>query len=134
MSSERMRLSNREMCRGVSTVRNEWIKAASGEHVAILDADDVASQERLQEQVKYLESHPYLALVGSYFELQGELGSKKVIKRHLDHEKICQAIVYSCPVANTTVMMRREAFLAVGGYPCAKRSYCDEPRSLAYGT
>ena len=117
VSSERMTVIDFEVCRGVSTARNEGIRAASGEYVAILDADDVASPERLQEQVNYLDSHPYIALVGSYFELQGELGSKKVVTRPLDDEKVRQAIFYSCPVANTTVMMRREAFLAVGGYP-----------------
>ncbi len=117
LPSERTTLINSEVNRGVAAARNIGVQAASGEYIAILDADDVATAERLQEQVRYLASHPHIALVGSYFELQSELGSSKLVRRPSDHEQIYRAIFSSCPVANTTMMVRREAFLAVGGYP-----------------
>lgn len=102
---------------GVAIARNEGVKKASGDYVAILDADDLALPERLQAQTDYLDAHPDIALVGSYYELQSELGSSKLVKRSLEHEKICRSIFYACPVANTTIMVKRSAFLDVGGYP-----------------
>jgi len=49
--------------RGLAGARNTGIRAATGDYVALLDADDIWLPDYLQEQVGFLEEHPEYALV-----------------------------------------------------------------------
>ena len=44
--------------KGLSAARNAGIRAAKGEFIAFLDADDIFLPEKLARQVAYLEAHP----------------------------------------------------------------------------
>jgi glycosyltransferase involved in cell wall biosynthesis len=44
--------------------RNAGCFLAQGRYIAVMDADDVSSQNRLAWQVEYLERHPEVALLG----------------------------------------------------------------------
>jgi glycosyltransferase involved in cell wall biosynthesis len=48
---------------GMSASRNHGIRAAHGEVVALLDADDAMTRRKLNDQVAQLESHPEAAMV-----------------------------------------------------------------------
>ena len=39
------------------------LKAAKGEYIAVMDADDVALLERLEKEVDFLDSHPVVVLL-----------------------------------------------------------------------
>lgn len=49
--------------RGMSASRNLGISRAKGRYIALLDADDVWLQRKLEEQVAVLDSHPGAAMV-----------------------------------------------------------------------
>ncbi len=49
--------------RGLPASRNVGIKNASGEYIALLDADDLWLPNKLERQVEILDSHPRAALV-----------------------------------------------------------------------
>jgi len=51
--------------KGAAVARNNAISYANGEYIAILDGDDLATADRLERQVQYLNAHPNTALVGS---------------------------------------------------------------------
>ena len=55
---------------GISENRNKLVEMARGEYVAVLDHDDICLPERLSVQVAFLDSHPEIAMVGSWFELK----------------------------------------------------------------
>src|SRR5262245_17309516 len=49
--------------RGMSASRNLGIRHATGEYIALVDADDVWLSHTLEQQVAILESHPTAAMV-----------------------------------------------------------------------
>lgn len=113
----RIRLTSRPNT-GYAAALNELLGLARGELVARMDADDVALPERLGRQVEYLRAHPDVICVGTAVQLIDEAG-RFLRDRHpgLDHEAIQErALAGDCALNHPSVMMRRAALEAVGGY------------------
>jgi glycosyltransferase involved in cell wall biosynthesis len=80
--------------------------------VARADADDVCHPRRLEWQVAFLDAHPDVAVVGGAVRRLGRrLGGPT------DAARIRWTALYQSPMAGPTLMFRRAAALAVGGYP-----------------
>lgn len=60
----RIRLIRQEKNRGSAVARNRCLLQAQGEYIAIMDADDLCSENRLAVQVSFLERHREVAFVG----------------------------------------------------------------------
>ena len=60
---------------GVSIARNKGIPAARGEYIAFLDHDDLWTPEKLEKQVKLLDSNKELGLVYSDSYVIDECGN-----------------------------------------------------------
>lgn len=60
----RIRLIRQEKNRGSAVARNRCLLQAQGEYIAIMDADDLCSENRLAVQVSFLEKHREIAFVG----------------------------------------------------------------------
>lgn len=65
----RIRLFQHEHNQGISASRNFLLRQARGEYIAVLDNDDICLPNRLRIQAAFLDSHPDIAMVGSWFEL-----------------------------------------------------------------
>ena len=113
----RIRLSSRPNA-GYVVRLNEMLDQARGEFIARMDADDVALPERFARQVEFLRGHPEVNVVGGAQEMIDSKGHH--LKIHSDpvgHEEIQErAMAGICPINHPSVMMQREAVLAVGGY------------------
>jgi hypothetical protein len=113
----------------VAYSRKKALELAAGEYVAILDADDIARQDRLQLQVAYLDSHPEVHLVGSTFE---------VVNENEEIEEVCRVptepltirwkLLFGNTIAHSSVMFRRHIALELGGYD--NRVFCGEDFDL----
>ena len=90
----------------------------NGRYLAIQDADDVSLPQRLEAEVCYLETHPEAGLVGGQVNWIDADG--KPLPFVDDYPTDDQEIKKELKARNTfwhpTVMMRREAFIRVGGY------------------
>ncbi len=102
---------------GPSAARNQGAAVARGRYLAILDADDVALPQRLARQVQYMDANPDLVLSGSFFRLESDYGTTAQVTRPLDDKAIRRGLAQSCTIANTTAIIRRDAYLAHGGFP-----------------
>ena len=60
----RIKLIHQGKNRGSAVARNLCLLQAQGEYIAIMDADDLCSENRLAVQVSYLEKHREVAFVG----------------------------------------------------------------------
>lgn len=60
----RIKLIRQEKNRGSAVARNRCLLQAQGEYIAIMDADDLCSENRLAVQVSFLERHREVAFVG----------------------------------------------------------------------
>ena len=54
---------------GLSAVRNKLMQLAKTEYVAWADSDDISLPNRLEKQKNYLDKHPEVSYVGSWYEL-----------------------------------------------------------------
>lgn len=95
---------------------NHALSMATGEYVAILDADDTTGPERLARQVEYLDSHPDTVLVGTHCRYLNDRGEEiGLFTPPADESGVRQAMASYNPIMHSAVMYRREA--ATGGYP-----------------
>lgn len=92
---------------------SNWVVARStGEFVARMDADDVSHPDRLKRQLEVLQSSGDACLVGSLWEGIDERGRNV---RPRDRWRLLRPSPFS-PFPHGSIMFRRSAFDAVGGY------------------
>lgn len=103
---------------GLGITLNNGLQLCNYDLVARMDSDDICQPHRFEEQVKFMEEHPEIDVVGSMIEefehTPGDL--VRFRKLPLDHEGIVSLAKLRCPVNHMTVMYRKGAVLAAGGY------------------
>ena len=106
--------------RGPGAARNAGIKAATGEFIALLDADDIALPERLRLQTEALLTAPSLAVVAGAFEWIDEAG--RLLSwpyhswRHYPDLNDLSRWLSDCPIVPSATMFRKEAWRRAGGF------------------
>ena len=104
---------------GFAGALNEGLQHCSFEWVARMDTDDIACPERFREQMTFIGKNPGLDVVGAWIEEYDEkmlrrTGCRKVPELHEDIIKFAR---WRSPVNHMTVLYRKEAVAASGGYP-----------------
>ena len=99
---------------------NHCLEHASGEYIARMDADDKSVPERLEKQVAFLDAHPEYAVVSTAMTPFDENGLRP--SRYMKPEPTKDDLLNRSPFAHATILMRKEAYDAVGGYTVCKRT------------
>lgn len=112
--------------RGVAHALNVALGAARGELVARQDADDLSAPGRLARQVEYLDRHPDITLVASRASFVDEAGAAidtpwtRAVEQRWDAaltpDAIAALMPLTCCLVHGSVMARRAALVAAGGY------------------
>lgn len=110
---------------GVAAAANAAAGAARGELIARMDADDVSHPERLAEQVAWLDApaNREVGVVGCLVEFGGDRAVGEGYALHVDWvnslvtpEQISLRRFVEAPLANPSVLFRRELIAQYGGY------------------
>jgi hypothetical protein len=114
----RIRLIENPRNVGLTRSLNRGLSAARGELIARQDADDVSEPRRLARQVAFLDAHPDVALLGTWYRkiaADGRLRHERRPPR--DWTDLRWALLFYCPFVHSSVMFRKSAVLQhVGGY------------------
>jgi hypothetical protein len=106
-----------ERNRGLIAALTTGLAATRGDYVARQDADDVSLPDRFALQSDFLDAHADVSVVSSssFFEL--EPGAPPSTRRvETDPLRIAWILLFSCPVAHSSVMFRRDVVAKLGGY------------------
>jgi hypothetical protein len=116
-ADRRVRLVVNEQNQGISGALNRGWRAARAPYIARLDADDVAPRDRLSQQVRFLDTHPSVAVVGGTLITIDTQGRRISTRRFPATNRAIQAALvrWNC-FSHPSVTMRRSALEAVGGY------------------
>jgi glycosyltransferase involved in cell wall biosynthesis len=97
---------------GLSAARNTGIQNASGEWIALLDADDLWAPDKLERQVACIRPDTVLVYCGiHYFDDNGSRGERPAIDPVL-----ARKMLRYCNPIPCTYIVRREALMRDGGY------------------
>lgn len=113
---DRIRFCPNERNMGVAATLNRGLKLAQGEYIARMDADDVSFPERFEKQITCLDLNRDIAVLGTGIESFCDAGMLSVYLCSCEPEKLKEDLFFSCGIAHPSVMMRRDAILALGGY------------------
>lgn len=117
----------RQENQGQTASLNRAIGLARGKYLARQDADDVSLPERFDRQVRYLDEHASVGAVGTATEVIDQDGRViGVLPTHCGIGQVRKALSkVRSTLIHGSVMMRRHAFEAVGGYRTAFRAAQD---------
>jgi len=125
---DRIRLIRNEQNMMAAAARNRCISQAVGEYVAVMDADDYSSRERLEVQTNFLDEHPEWDFVGSGAALFDERGIWGY--RHYASSPDKKDFRFVLPFVHASVMFRRKALDTVKGYRHAWETIRNEDYDL----
>jgi glycosyltransferase involved in cell wall biosynthesis len=110
----------RNRFRSVSLNANSGVSAARYPWIARLDADDMATPDRLERQIQAAEREPHVVCWGGAAQLINRNGERLRTARlgpetEVEFEDLRRSgrVIY---MLGLTTMIRRDAFLRVGGY------------------
>jgi len=117
-NDSRIKYFKNDINRGISKSRNKGCQIAEGEYIAMLDSDDWwLNDDKLKRQVEYLESNPAVGLMGTGIVLYDK--DNNFIKEEIfsgEDNKIRKKILSKNQFAQSSVVFRRDAYIAAGGY------------------
>ena len=102
---------------GQASALNFACRQARGKYLINLDADDVALPTRIEKQLAFLENNPGTVLLGTASQLVWADGRR--IRERIpptDDASIREELVKRASICHTSVAMRKDAWLAAGGY------------------
>ena len=95
---------------GVVRARNEMIDRASGQYIALMDADDIADPSRLEKQISILESGQYDLCGSAQWVLDEGTGQIKKSKDKFSDADLRALLSVYCGLCNSAMTGKAEIF------------------------
>lgn len=92
---------------GIPYTRNKGLQNATGKYFAILDSDDICTEDRIEKQVTYLEENQDVVAVGSQVETFGLNKRSFICKYYNTYEELKAQLIFNVPLCNSSAMVRK---------------------------
>lgn len=112
----RIRLIQNKKNHGIAYSLNRCLKVAKGEYIARMDIDDASYPDRLEKQAGFLDSHPQYAFVGTWSDLFAGNVENVWGQRKMPEYPKKEDFMFGTAVIHASMMIRRAAMQAAGGY------------------
>ncbi len=99
-------INNKNM--GASLSRNKGYNISTGSYIAIMDADDISRNDRIEIQYRYMKSHPKVGAIFSTTDIINE--DNDIYKRNIrniNQNQIRSALQFGNVLANPTAFIRK---------------------------
>ena len=117
LNDDRIRIIALDKNHGRTPALDVALENARADFVAILDADDISSQDRLQQQFDFLTNNPNILVVGSWYRNIDQYGNLiNEVKTPTTSVDVMGRMASDNPIVNSSAMFRAESARAVGGY------------------
>lgn len=108
MDDNRIRLIRHDRNRGIPAARNTGLEAAEGDYIAWLDSDDLARPGRLDSQIRFLDAHPEIAMIGASAgritrDGRARRGARVPL---MAHEDICAQLLFRSAFQQSSIIGR----------------------------
>ena len=118
-------LRNKEP-RGAANARNRAIRIATGDYIALMDADDISSTKRIEKELAFLMENPEFEFVGCRGELFEEIiGDLNETYRFISYP-LADDFLMTLPFVHASLLFRKHVLYDVGGYRDIKRVWRSE--------
>lgn len=107
-NDKRIKYYKQQRNTGPGHTRNEGIKKALGEYIAIVDSDDIYYPQRFQKQLNFLESNPEISIISSAFKFSNKHKIADVLEKD---EDIKIALLFNSALSNPAIMFKKEEFI-----------------------
>jgi len=96
--------------RGLPEVTTKWI--------ARMDADDYSAPDRFKTQMDAAKTDDSLGCIGTFawFFRDDPAHREAIIVRPVRHDAIKESLLWCCPMVHSSIVVRTEAILDIGGY------------------
>lgn len=102
---------------GLGIALQKGLEKCKYDYVARMDADDIATDTRFEDQLKYMNEHRDISVLGGYideFSVEGEVIRTKMMP--LTYKDLYKYGKYRNPLNHMTVFFRKKDVMDVGGY------------------
>lgn len=107
---------------GLAATLNKGLSLARGKYIARQDQDDLMLPGRLAKQLAFLESNPDIAMVGTWAEIRvGDEPNGRFHRHPCVNDAIKLHLLFDNPFVHSSIMMRKDVALKLGGYCEDKR-------------
>lgn len=104
----RIRFYQNEHNMGVAATLNRGLDLATGEYIARMDSDDISLPERFEKQVRFMDEHSEVAVLGAGIELFFAQHGERIFSQKPEELKV--DLLFGNCFAHPAVMMRAAYF------------------------
>lgn len=102
---------------GLTKSLNIGLKIAKGEYIARMDADDISKPQRLASQLKFMQHHQTIAIIGSWVDLIDEKGNFLRTKKFpTSYKNIKNNLIKANQFCHPALLTRKNILDKVGFY------------------
>lgn len=107
-NDDRIKYFKLEKNSGPGHARNEGIKKAQGEYIAIVDSDDIYMPKRFEIQKNFLDKNQAISLLSGVFQFSNNKKKSSVLNADKD---IKAFMLFNSALTNSAVMFRTDVFI-----------------------